>query len=311
MLSDWGQRELSLDDPDYSEGSYHVGSVWPFLTAAPMLGQFQDHNAAQGFSTWMSMIHLRQFNERGAMPEVLTGRFLRLLDNAVPHQMFSELTAIPGLVDGVLGLKLDLPEQALTLAPHLPPDWPDVAIRQFPFGRQKLNLELRQQPGLLTAILEFSDSQPVKATFTPGLPAGSTILSVLQDGKPVPFQVENSESDVHAASTVTVSQKTKLEVRYSPGVAIKVEWQPLLEGDTSRNLRVLRTAYHAGHLQMTVEGLPGQDYRVQLFTPWKVHPMQGAHLINEAGDVKTLALASPAERRVPWTIPGTRAGWLM
>lgn len=294
LLSDWGQRELSLDDPDYSEGSYHVGSVWPFLTAAPMLGQFRYHNAVQGFSTWMSMMELRGINARGAMPEVLTGKFLRLLDGAVPHQMFSELTAIPGLINGVLGLNLDVPKQSLKIEPHLPPDWPSVALNQFPFGQEKLNLELRRQPGLLTAAVEFSGSQPMTVRFAPGLPAGSTILSVLQDGKPIPFQVENFESDVHAASTVTVSHKSTLEVRYSPGVAVKVERQPLLEGDTSHNLRVLHTAYHAGHLQMTVEGLPGREYRVQLFTPWKVNPQQGARAIKTTGDVKTLALASPA-----------------
>jgi hypothetical protein len=295
LLSDWGQRELSLDDPDYREGSYHVGSVWPYFSAAPMLGQFRYHNAVQGFCTWMSMMGLRGFSARGAMPEVLTGRFFRLLDNAVPHQMFSELTAIPGFISGVLGLTLDVPERALTIEPHLPPDWPSVAVHQFPFGQEKLSLELRQQPGVLTAAVEFSGSQPTKVTFAPGLPAGSTILSVLHDGKPVPFQVENFDSDVHAGATVTVAHKSTLEVRYSPGVAARIEWQPLLEGDTSRNLRVLHTAFHEGDLQMMVEGLPGREYRVQLFTPWRVNPLQGARALETTGNVKTLVLVSPPE----------------
>ncbi len=295
LLSDWGQREVSMDDPDYAEGSYHVGSVWPFFTAAPLLGQYRYHNAAQGFSTWMAMIRLRSFDARGAMPEVFAGRFFRLLDNAVPHQMFSELTAIPGLVNGVLGLTLDVPHRTLDIRPHLPPDWPEVAIRQFPFGGEKLDLELHQAPGVLTTLVEFSGSQPTKVNFAPGLPAGSTVLDVRQDGKSIPFQVENFESDVHAVAAVTVTGRSTLEVHYSPGVTVKVEWQPLLEGDASRNLRLLHTAYHDGHLQMTVEGLPLHTYRVQLFTPWTVKSLQGARALESTGNAKTLELVAPPE----------------
>ena len=109
FLSDWGVRSMSLEDPRYSEASYQIGSAWPFMTVAPMLADFRYHNAVQGFSTWTSMTQLRTFNARGAMPESLSGSYYRLLDNGVPHQMFSELVAIPGLVDGVLGMDLDVP----------------------------------------------------------------------------------------------------------------------------------------------------------------------------------------------------------
>jgi hypothetical protein len=294
-LSDWGQRSMPLDDPRYIGGSYQLGSVWPVLTAGPMLGQFRYHNAVQGFSTWMSMIRLRELSALGAMPEVLTGSYLRLLDNGVPHQMFSELTTIPGLVNGVLGLNLDVPERALTLSPHLPPDWPDVMVRQFPFGQEKLGLELHQKLDTLTATVEFSDSQPINVDFSPALPAGSTVTSVLQDGKPVKFHVENFDSDVHATATLTVSGKSTLVVRYTPGVAVKVEWQPILEGDPSRNLRVLSTAYRDGQLQIRVEGLPRQAYRVQLFTPWKVNPLEGARVLETTSKEKTLELIPPPE----------------
>lgn len=294
FLSDWGQRNMSLDDPRYTEGSYHIGSVWPFMTAGPLLGQFRYHNAVQGFSTWMSMIRLRGFNARGAMPEVLTGLYFRLLDNAVPHQMFSELTAIPGFVDGVLGLDLDVPNSQLTLSPHLPPDWPDVMVRQFPFGKEKLDLDVQQKVNTLTAALSFTGSRPVTVDFSPALPAGSTVTSILQDGKPVKFEVQKFDSDIHAAATVTVTGKSTLEIRYTPGVAVKVDWEPILEGDSSRNLRVLNTSYRDGQLQMTVEGLPGQAYRVRLFTPWKVHAVEGARVAETASREKTLELISPS-----------------
>jgi hypothetical protein len=293
FLSDWGLRNMSMDDPHYTEGSYNIGSVWPFMTAGPMLGQFHYHNAVQGFSTWMSMIHLHGLSARGAMPEVLTGLYFRLLDNAVPHQMFSELTIIPGLIDGVLGLDLDVPQQALTVSPHLPPDWPDVKVREFPFGMEKLDLELHQEPGLLTTTVGCTGLQPIKVDFSPALPAGSTVTQVLQDGKPVKFQLESFESDVHATATMIVTRKSTFEVRYAPGVAVKVDWQPILEGDGNRNLRILSTRYESGQLWLTVEGLPQGAYRVKLFTPWKVNALDGARVIETTSGEKTLELRSP------------------
>jgi hypothetical protein len=78
------------------------------------------------------MIALRDFDAPGDMPEVLTGNFYRLLDDAVPHQMFSEMTAIPGLVDGILGLDLDVPNRALKWSPRMPPSWPTVSLKGLP-----------------------------------------------------------------------------------------------------------------------------------------------------------------------------------
>jgi hypothetical protein len=177
----------------------------------------------------------------------------------------------------------------------LPPDWPEVSVRQFPFGREKLNLELDQKHDTLTAALEFTGLQPVKVEFSPALPAGSIVKSVLQDGKPVNFHVENSDSDLHASAAVMVSRKSTLEVRYTPGVAVKVDWQPILEGDSSRNLRVLNTAYRDGQLQMNVEGLPLHPYRVQLFTPWKASALEGARVVESTSQGTTLELTSPRE----------------
>jgi hypothetical protein len=132
FLADWGQRNMSLDDPRYTEGSYHIGSAWPFATAGPMLAQFKYGDAVQSLLTWRAMIALRDFDAPGDMPEVLTGNFYRLLDNAVPHQMFSEMTAIPGLVDGILGLDLDVPNRALKWSPRMPPSWPTVSLKGLP-----------------------------------------------------------------------------------------------------------------------------------------------------------------------------------
>jgi glycogen debranching enzyme len=293
FLADWGQRNMSLADPRYKEGSYHVGSAWPFATAGPMLAQFKYDDAVQAFLTWRAMLRLRFFDAPGDMPEVLTGTYYRLLDDAVPHQMFSELTAVPGLVDGVLGLTLDVPNHTLKWTPNLPPSWPNVSLRQFPYGQEMMDFELRQGSGLLVASIQPSGSQTVKLQFSPALPMGSTILSVQQDGRPLRFEEQDRGSDVQVLISTSFSAKTRIEVRYKPGVALEAEWLPLLAGDTSRNLRVLRANYSNGLLEMTVEGIPGQTYKVRAYTPWDLKVLAGGSLVEGRHGYKILELVSP------------------
>jgi glycogen debranching enzyme len=298
FLADWGQRNMSLADPRYTEGSYHIGSAWPIATAGPMLAQFKYDDAVQSFLTWQAMLALRDFDAPGDMPEVLTGNSYRLLDDAVPHQMFSEMTAIPGLVDGILGLDLDVPNHALTWIPNLPPSWPSAALHRFPYGQEKMDFELSQNSGLLTASIRSTSSQAVSVQFSPALPMGSTVLSVRQDGKVVHYQVEDRERAVHVVVNTSFSAATKFEVQYQPGVALEVERLPLLEGDSSRNLRVLRTSYKDGQIQMTVEGRPGQHYEVRAYTPLRLAATEGVKSIEDRGDYKAIELALPMDNRL-------------
>jgi hypothetical protein len=293
FLADWGQRNMSLEDPRYQEGDYQVGSVWPFMTVGPMLADFRYHHAVQGFLSWMAMIRLRLFNARGSMPEVLSGASYRLLDNSVPHQMFSESAVIPGYVNGVLGLDPDVPHRALRLAPHLPPGWPECSIRQFPYGLEKLGLILRQQPGILSADVQFSGTRSVALDFAPALPMGSEVLSVQQDGKPVSYRVEEYGSDLHAMAQIKVNGSSRIEVRYRAGVAIDVVWHPLLEGDSSSNLRVLRTTYAKPSLEMLVEGPTDRPYQVRLFTPWRVKEGEGVRLLSTGDQLTVVEIFAP------------------
>jgi len=294
FLSDWGVRSMSLEDPRYDDTSYQTGSAWPFMTAAPMLADFRYHNASQGFITWMSMTRLRTLGARGAMPESLSGAYYRLLDNGVPHQMFSELVAIPGLVDGLLGMDLDIPRRVLHLTPDLPPTWRDVAVRQFPCGQGQLSIALHQTPGRLTAELNTTGVPEFGLEFSPALPAGATVVSVMQGGTSIPFQTEDNGSDVHAHVSLASVAKTTIEIRYRGGIGVDVPWQPILEGDSSRNLHVLSTSYQSGQFQMLVEGRPELKYEIRLLTPWLVSAASSAEDVVVEGDWKILRVAAPA-----------------
>ena len=313
FLSDWGVRSMSLEDPRYDENSYQVGSAWPFFTVAPMLADYRYHNAVQAFIAWMSMTRLRMFNARGAMPESLSGSYYRLLDNGVPHQMFSELVGMPGLIEGVLGMDLDVPGDILRLTPHLPPVWPDVAVRQFPYGRGQLSIQMHQAAGRLTADLAATGTSPLALEYSPALPAGAIVDSVKHDGRPVRFETEDNGSDVHVRLNLKSVTKATIEVRYRGGIGVDVPWQPILEGDPSRNLHVLKTSYQNGKFQMVVEGRPELKYEIRLWTPWPIAEATSAEAITGEGDWEVLRVAAPSEALqhrdkagyVRWTVAAT------
>jgi len=308
FLADWGQRNMSMEDPRYTEGSYHVGSVWPFMTAGPLLGQYKHRRALTGFQIWTAMNHLRHLNARGFMPEVLSGHAYRLLDRAVPHQMFSEHNIIPGYVQGILGLELHVPERTLLWAPQLPPHWPSAALRRFPYGDEKLDIEIQNRPGEMTAVIEKSSAEPLDLTFAPALPAGSRVESVAVNGEAVEFDVVENAMDVQAKTELSLAGRARIVIRYEPGVAVEIPWTRLLEGESSRNLRVIRARYDgaAGELRLLVEGLPGRDYEVRLHTPWRAASAESATVEKQHEDRITLRLQAPASAE---TGPAGYARW--
>jgi hypothetical protein len=297
-LSDWGQIDSSFEDVGYVEGAYETGLVWPFQTAGPLLGLFRYHDTVQAFRTWMAMAELRTFNARGALPEMLFGTYYHLFDTSVPHQQFSELSFIPGLVDGILGLSLDVPNRALAFHPHLPPSWPEVQLNRFPYGKEKLRLVLRQGPGVVQAALEISGQQPVSLDFSPALPAGASITSVLQDGKAIPYQTDMRDSDVHVRLQTKLVRSSSFVIHYRGGVAVESVWQPVLEGDTSHNLRVLRTTYKDGNLDIEVQGRPELTYEMRLHTRWQVVPPADARISSAGEGVSVLRIQAPEPARL-------------
>lgn len=292
FLSDWGQRSMSLEDPRYNENSYQVGSAWPFFTAPSIINDYQNHNPIQGFISVTSMTHLRIFAARGAMPESLSGSFYRLLDNGVPHQMFSELNAMPVFVEGVLGMELDVPHNTLRLAPHLPPAWTGTSIRQFPYGKGQLNVQLHQALGRLTADLEVTPGISPDLVFSPALPAGAIPYSVKVQGKVVGFRTEDTGSDVHVHLKVNLVSKSTIEILYRGGIAVDVPWQPIMEGDSSRNLHVLESSYENRQLQLLVEGRPDIAYQIRLLTPWRIAAATSAKSIIPDGEWRILEVSA-------------------
>jgi hypothetical protein len=110
--------------------------------------------------------------------------------------------------------------------------------------------------------------------------------------------VEGNASDLHVLVNTSFSAATQIEVQFKPGVALEAERLPLMQGDVSRNLRILRTSCTDGQIEMTVEGRPGQIYKVRAYTPLKLTANGGVSSIKDRDNYKTIELVPPVDTRL-------------
>ena len=263
FMTDWGVRSLALSDPRFDESSYQSGSVWPVWHAGVAICDYRHGQSVRGFMNWHSMIEARWGSGLGPMPEVFRGDRFELLPDAVPHQMFSEVSVVSGFYEGLLGLEVDVPARRLSLAPSLPPAWDFLTVRDIPFGEERFDLQLLKQNDSLQIALEWRGAAPIHVDFNPELP-GHSIIEKVTDSVGTPyFTVMRTAAAKRVRFSRTLPAGTyRAEIKQDLGLEFSVESPPLVMGQTSQRLRILDYCIRGNWWEATVEGRPDRRYRI-------------------------------------------------
>jgi glycogen debranching enzyme len=149
MSSGWGIRTLSSKHPAYNPYSYQNGSVWPHDNSLIALG-FKRY----GFSTEAGHI-ARDISEAAShfllnqLPELYAGVArsgndfpVQYLGANVP-QAWAAGTCF-ALLQAMLGIQPDAPNDALYVDPDLPQWLPDVTLLDLRLGRRHLDIRFRR-----------------------------------------------------------------------------------------------------------------------------------------------------------------------
>ncbi len=297
--SDWGVRSHSLSNPGYDPAAYQTGSAWPVWNAGVIIGDYRRHQAVEGFRNWMSMVRLRQLDGLGPMPEVLHGHVYKRLKEGVPHQMFAETALVNGFYEGLLGLEIDVPENTVHLSPALPPAWNELEIKRNPFGDNSFDVSLHKTQKSLQIEIDPGNNTDTRFILSPSLPAGSRVTAVTTDGLRFPCEVETHPSaTVPHIALPTKSGRRTIEIKHTPGLAVMPLDEEPQPGDTSRNLRIIRAGFDQGEWRMTVEGLPGREYRMNVYTDRIPQTITGAERGETVPERFILLLKAPAEGKV-------------
>ncbi len=172
--TDWGLRDVAESDPVYDPISYHQGSVWPLFTGWAAIAEYRSGNILSGYS------HLRQNADQtttqdlGAVTELLSGAYFQPFGRSTSHQLWSSAMVITPILRGLFGLTINAGTHTVTIAPHLPADWPEARIEALHVGASTCTVTFLRRGGVLKVGLA-TISGPRVSLQQQGSPAASAL----------------------------------------------------------------------------------------------------------------------------------------
>jgi len=203
---------------------------------------------------------------RGRHPELLSGRYYRPLDTAVPQQFFATSMLISPVISGMLGWEPDAPNGRARLAPQLPSDWERFAVNNLMVGGARLGLELVRDEGAFEVLVRHS-GQRIDLDLVLSLPPGASEIRRVSasNADQEPMVVVNGRHDVQVSHQLRMSGDPKaVWLRWNGGLTIAHESIELSPGQESRGLRVLDFGPSEEGWSLTVEGEADRRYRLEL-----------------------------------------------
>jgi hypothetical protein len=196
----------------------------------------------------------------------------------------------------MLGLSTDAQNTTLTLAPHLPADWPGFAIHTVHVGDATMDLSYAKSSDAIELEIKNASSKNCSIEFEPSLSLRARVLSAEVGGHAVPFHTQSHGTDQHVLTHISVppSAVTKLRIRIANDFG--VSYQPELPqlGSPSEGLRILSESWTGAkdELTLSISGAPERDYELSVSDPREVSSVDGAELVRE-GDTGWLHFITP------------------
>ena len=268
LSSDWGAHMLSTESDLYDPLAYNMGTVWPFVTGYLSWAQYRYRRPWAGFHLMDAVKQMTYDWSLGRHGELFSGTFYQPLDQTVPHQFFASSMLATPLLRGVFGWDPDAPNGRARLAPQLPADWREAAVRGLRVGATTADVEIRGGPTLVGGerrVRITSEGPPVDIEFVPDAPVGAVDLRVTmtggQWGEP---EAADPASGAMRAIRVTGDRPAEITVTWRGGLAVAPPRMDLEPGQRSTGLRIIDLRADAEGWTLTAEGSPGHEYPVDL-----------------------------------------------
>jgi glycogen debranching enzyme len=263
ISTDWGSRMLSNKSSAYEPLAYNNGAVWPFLTGYNLWALFNYGRSTAGLQMLRNMAEWTFVDARGYMPEVVSGEYFRPLDTSVPHQLFSSFGYAVGVIRGLLGLEPRslAGSPVLRFAPHFPPNWNDVSIKNIHAGKSVFDLHYERNLGGITLTVTRAEGPVCTIEFAPQLEAGADVEQI-------------------ASLSLRTEKNAKLQLSVFEGTWIELPSEPLQLGQRSQQLRVISERLEEDRFVFVCEGVGGRSYEVIFHSPNEITSVTGGELVS-------------------------------
>ena len=273
VSSDWGAHMLSTESPLYHPLQYNMGTVWPFVTGFASWGQYRYRRPWAGFHLMDAVKQMTFDWSLGRHGELFSGEFYQPLDQTVPHQFFATSMLPTPLLRGVFGWEPDAPRGRARLAPQLPPDWPEAAVRGLRAGETTLDVEIAREwgpGGGEQRVTIRAEGPPLVVDFVPDLPEGATGLKVQVEGTnqvagALAAGARRAPGPPSLPVRVTEGRVAELVATWEGGLTVAPPRMDLEPGQRSGGPRVIDLVAEGAGWLLTVEGNAGREYDFALF----------------------------------------------
>jgi glycogen debranching enzyme len=268
ITTDWGARALASSSPLFDPLHYNNGTVWPFVTGFDAWGLYRAHNATMGLAATSAVARTTFLWGLGANPEVFSGSTFEPLETAVPQQFFATSMLLTPLLRGLVGWEGDVPDDRVTLAPHLPPQWDSLAVERLPVGTGRYTVQFARTDTTLAMELTRTAGTGVDTlVFSPALPLGAVVREVRANGRSVTCAARSTGADEHVDCRLPLGPRLVVLIRHAPGWAVLLPPPAPERGARSTSMKVLSQRLAGDTLELQLEGLAGKAYDLTVRTP--------------------------------------------
>jgi glycogen debranching enzyme len=146
MWSGWGIRTLSTENPAYNPFSYHLGSVWPHDNGIIALGFKRYGFASEAAQVAYGIFDAAKYFASYRLPELFAG--IKREPGAFPVPYIEAnvpqgwaAASVFQLIQAIVGLQADAPNQLLYVDPHLPEWLPELELHHVEVGNARVDLQ--------------------------------------------------------------------------------------------------------------------------------------------------------------------------
>lgn len=143
MVTDWGVRSVSNRDRMY-DGGYHTGTIWPLMSGWMTLALYNNSMYQEGFHMIETFTRLAFSSpDPGRINETYNAEFLH--SEGQFFQGWSSSLFLQSVLEGIMGFSRfpDSIDLSKNMEPHLPKEWREVKLLDFPFRGDLFDIEIK------------------------------------------------------------------------------------------------------------------------------------------------------------------------
>jgi glycogen debranching enzyme len=303
--ADWGMRLLPSSDSRYNPGGYHFGSVWPLFAGWASVAEYRYHRPFSGYENLRANALLTFAGAPGHVTEVLSGDAHQALATSTPHQTWSSAMVIAPLLLGMFDLRVDALNRRISLAPQLPANWHDVALRNIWLGEDFVDLRIEQRPGLMRLRVAGNAANGTAIEYSPAFSPHARILRVTLNGRALPFTVSPGSYDQLLHLHVPLDGHDQIVEVHSEG-DLRITYDSVLPplGDASRGLRLTHESWSPDRETWTMqfEGAAGGVYELAVSGAQEIRSVEGGELLHAQDGAARLRVRLPDQTSARTTL---------